>query len=261
MRTADLLYSTPLGRTRLWSVGTADDASTAPASGIRAGAEQKAWSEPRQPQRRMLLLAAVLLLGHSASALAQGVGQPLRLHQTWNGPTTLAIDFSHGGLADGAHYSATLSRAVRTGHCPGLVVAAEGGRWNPAGSDIPAATTFGVQASWLLNRCPTPLSSPDPTVRVQAGLGWVSLDGESRSDLSLGLGLGWSPLVAGVRLQPWAMSYVRRQTLSTNQTSTNWRLAGSAGFVVGLAGTAGLTATAACCEGGLGGRYGLSLWF
>jgi hypothetical protein len=63
------------------------------------------------------------------------------------------------------------------------------------------------------------------------------------------------------RLEPWVTPRVHYRESLTVPGESSWHVAFSVGITLGVGAVAGLRAAADCCEGGLGGGYGLSLWF
>jgi hypothetical protein len=100
----------------------------------------------------------------------------------------------------------------------------------------------------------------NPTIRLFTGGGLLRVGGSSVFDVPVGIGAGYMLPVPIARLELWTTPRLHyRESLAGG--GSRWDFAASLGLNVGVGAVAGLRVAADCCRGGIGGAYGLSLWF
>lgn len=214
---------------------------------------------PTRPYPRSALLAAAAL-AVAAPAPAQLRGLPVFFDPSYSWDTRVGIDVGHGGEADGLAVAATASHLFLTGNCKRIAVSGGAGIFDPRGDADPAFNAGG-SASVLLNPCPFPTSVPNPTFRLFAGAGMVRTGGRSVANVPVGIAAGYLLEVPIGRIELWTTPRAHYRERIAGARSDGWDFAVSAGLDIGVGAVAGLRAGLDCCEGGVGGGYGLSLWF
>jgi hypothetical protein len=209
------------------------------------------------------LLGAVLLGASAATsgATAQVRALPVFFDPTYSFTSRIGVDIGHGGESDGFTAVASAGRLFYVGNCARLAATVMAGMWNPPGGGFDAELNAGAKVSYLLNPCPSAFSTPNPTFRLFAGGGLTRVGGRSVFNVPLGIGLGYMLTVPIGRIEPWVTPRLHyRESLMTPGESS-WDVAVSGGINIGAGAIAGLRLSADCCEGGVGGGYGFSLWF
>lgn len=212
---------------------------------------------PRRCPRAALLAAAALAV--AAPAPAQLRGLPIFFDPSYSWDTRVGIDVGHGGEADGLAVAATASHLFLTGNCKRIALSGGAGIFDPRG-DADAAFNAGGLASVLLNPCPFPTSVANPTFRLFTGAGMVRTGGRTVANVPVGIGAGYLLEVPIGRIELWTTPRAHyRERIA--RPGDGWDFAMSAGIDIGVGAVAGLRVGLDCCEGGVGGGYGLSLWF
>ena len=207
------------------------------------------------------LTAAIAICALSAPAAhAQVRGLPLFFDPTYSYETRLGVDAGNGGDLGGFVWALSASRLFHVGNCARLAVSAAGGLWHPSG-DQSDGFNGGLSASYLVNPCPSPLSSPNPTVRAVIGGGWTSVDGRTVLNLPLGGEIGYMIETAVARVEPWATLRAHYLEPTGPDGNSTWRAGLSIGLNVGVASTAGGRVAVDFGSGRTGVGGGISLWW
>lgn len=209
---------------------------------------------------RSLIIVASLNVA-TARVNAQVRNLPVFFEPSYSYDGRIGIDVGHAGEADGFTVVAGGSYLFYVGNCRRVALTASAGIWNPPGGDFEAQFNGGAAASVLVNPCPSPLTVSNTTVRVIAGAGIVRSDGRNVVNVPLGIGVGYMLPVPIFRVEPWVTPRIHYRESLLAAGDSEWDFAFSIGTNIGLGATAGLRVALDCCEGGVGGSYGLSLWF
>jgi hypothetical protein len=153
------------------------------------------------------------------------------------------------------------SRLFLVGNCKRIAVSGGAGTLNPRGDGFETDFMAGALASVLVNPCPRPNSVANPTFRAFAGTGVVWVDGRRVANVPIGLGAGYMLPLPIARVEFWATPRAEYREAIAPLGDSSWDFAVSGGIDVGIGGRAGLRAALDCCERGIGGGYGVSLWF
>ncbi len=207
------------------------------------------------------LLTFALLAVVAPPARAQLRGLPVFFDPTYSYDGRIGVDVGHGGESDGFTIVGGGSHLFYAGNCKRIALSAAAGIWNPPGGDFETGFNGGGTASFLLNSCPRPTSVANPTVRFIAGAGIVRTGDRNVANVPLGVGIGYMFPIGIARIEPWATPRIHYRESLTIPGESEWNVAFSLGANVGVGAIAGLRVAADCCEGGIGGGYGFSLWF
>jgi hypothetical protein len=187
-------------------------------------------------------------------------GLPLFFDPTYSFQTRAGIDVGDGGELGGVVWAVGASHLFPIGNCDRLMLSAAGGGWHPSG-DRSGGLNLGATASYLLNPCPDPRSTPNPTYRLVAGGGWTRAEGRSVVNVPLGAQLGYMFEWGVVRLEPWASLRAHYLESPVTEGEATWRLGCSLGLNIGGASILGARAAADFGTGRFGFGGGLSLWW
>jgi len=178
---------------------------------------------------------------------------------TYSYETRFGIDAGNGGDLGGFVWALSGSRLFYVGNCAKLAVSAAGGLWHPSG-DQSDGFNGGVTASYLVNPCPSSLSSPNPTVRAVLGGAWTRVDGRTVLNVPLGGEIGYMIETAVARVEPWATLRAHYLEPTGPDGRSTWRAGLSIGLNVGVASTAGGRIAVDFGSGRTGVVGVLSLW-
>lgn len=205
--------------------------------------------------------AALVACSLSApAAQAQVRGLPFFFDPTYSYQYRAGIDVGNGGELGGVVWTVGASRLFPIGNCTKLAVSAAGGAWHPP-DNRSDGLNLGATGSYLLNPCPRPLSSPNPTYRLVAGGGLTRADGRSVLNVPLGAQVGYMLEWAVARVEPWATLRAHYLESPVTEDQATWRLGLSVGLNIGVASTLGARAAADFGTGRVGFGGGLSLWW
>jgi hypothetical protein len=208
------------------------------------------------------LTAAIALCALSATAAhAQVRGLPLFFDPTYSYETRLGVDAGNGGELGGFVWALSASRLFYIGNCPKLAVSAAAGLWHPADEEISDGFNGGLTASYLMNPCPTTLSTPNPTVRAVIGGGWTRVNDRTALNVPIGGEVGYMIETAVARVEPWAGLRAHYLEPTGPDGSSTWRAGLSLGLNVGVASSAGGRIAVDFGSGRTGVGGGLSLWW
>jgi hypothetical protein len=211
---------------------------------------------------RTLTAGLALALGAlwAPAADAQVRGLPLFFDPTYSYETRFGVDAGNGAELGGFVWALSASRLFHVDNCARLGVSAAGGLWHRPG-EANESFNGGLNASYLLNPCPTPLSTPNPTFRIVLGGGWTRVDGRTAVNVPLGGEIGYMVETAVARVEPWATLRAHYLEPTGPNGNSTWRAGLSLGLNVGVASSWGGRIAVDFGTGRTGVGGGLSLWW